>query len=709
MLAWVKGRYFYISLILGALFSFWSYGYWLWGLFPQKSMRLLAAVIVALLMGTAISYFIAIRLVVPEVKKRVDGVKIWFWISCVFLGLFLFASAVNFSYLQSRYIYLLLPQQKLEIEARQKDGATRENITIQGLNTSIGEIRYQDLQIEGWTRNAQDSKQLSLENMEKNHISWVGQTGGRADLLFETSPDGGKVVITWNSQEASYDLYSAEKGTLKVGQDFVVPVYAGWLPLGIIMALAFILLFCVLFTLVLGSNATAVSPRPRRFDWLWYALPMFLVWIFYLTIFYPGFLSKDSIDQWRQMVTGQYVDWHPPMHTLTNWLITRVWYSPAAIAMVQIAMMSGVLGWGLAVTRRAGSPEWLTWLTSILLAISPANGSLVITIWKDIPFSILVTALTILVLEILLSKGKWLEKKGNWAVLGVLLVLVTFYRQNGILVSVGTLLALLIAYRACWRKLALSMVLFLVVCGVIKGLFYPAIHVQSSEMARYQLVLYNLVAAHQNNGTMFLPSEKELVRGGFPKEKLPYVCYRNTNLVLYVDQNHRNYLVQNTLPLVRLTINLTLRSPRVTLNHFACNGWFVYRIFQVIPRYAMVYAEIYRNKYGIKSASLFPAFRPGLMNFITLTLDQNGASWFIWRSSFWMFLFAAGNVVSCLRNKTWKNLLVLLPAFLVVLPMIFLSLGQIFRYVYPMYLCGILLSGFFWVNALRQPKSDDGY
>ena len=46
------------------------------------------------------------------------------------------------------------------------------------------------------------------------------------------------------------------------------------------------------------------------------------------------------------MTTGTYDDWHPVFHTWTNWLITRIWLSPAAIAIAQIVTLSAVLGMG---------------------------------------------------------------------------------------------------------------------------------------------------------------------------------------------------------------------------------------------------------------------------------------------------------------------------------------------------------------------------
>jgi hypothetical protein len=441
--------------------------------------------------------------------------------------------------------------------------------------------------------------------------------------------------------------------------------------------------------------------QTRRFEWVFYALPMAIIWGFYLLAFFPGFLSGDSISQWRQMQTGAYVNWQPPFHTMTNWLITRIWYSPAAVCILQIVIMSSVLGWGLSVLRRLGSPAWLTWVTTIFLAISPANGIYAITLWKDILFSAFVVALTLLILHIVNSKGKWLEKRINAVVLGVILTLVALFRQNGDFVSAGVIITLMLVFRYYWKKLLLSMTIFLALLGLVKTGLYQLANVMSIDMARYQIVLFNVVAAHQEHGTYFTPEENALVKGGFPEERLPYVCSRNTGLTSLLEHNdyYRNYLIDHTGQIIDLVKNLTLRSPEVTINHFICNGAFVYRMFQYLPYYETGYLSIVPNNFGIKSISLLPGIHQFLTKQVKKTMDQNGMNWLVWRIPFWMFLLLSGIICLCFRRRNWNYLLVLLPGLLAILPLIFLSFGQIFRYVYSMYLCGILLSGYFWVNA----------
>lgn len=121
----------------------------------------------------------------------------------------------------------------------------------------------------------------------------------------------------------------------------------------------------------------------------------------------------------------KFTDWHPAFQTLTNWLITRVWLSPPAIAFTQIVAMSLVLGWGLAEQRRLGAPRWLPWMVTLVIVLIPSNGLMVIALWKDVFYSISVIVFTILVFKITLSYGEWFQRHPvAWVYLGCTAALV---------------------------------------------------------------------------------------------------------------------------------------------------------------------------------------------------------------------------------------------------------------------------------------------
>ena len=125
-------------------------------------------------------------------------------------------------------------------------------------------------------------------------------------------------------------------------------------------------------------------PVQRRFRWLAFALPMIAAWGVYLLAFWPGLMSANSLDQWGQVLSGRYNDHHPAFHSFIIWLLTRLAETPAVVALAQIVALALVAGAVLAFIESLGvAPVWV-WAASILFAVSPVNGTMVNTLWKDL-------------------------------------------------------------------------------------------------------------------------------------------------------------------------------------------------------------------------------------------------------------------------------------------------------------------------------------
>ena len=134
--------------------------------------------------------------------------------------------------------------------------------------------------------------------------------------------------------------------------------------------------------------STQTEPYGVIRSYVRYGLPCALVWSLYLLALWPGILTEDSVDQWTQMTTLRLTGYHSPLHTLTNWMVTRVAASPAAVAIAQILGLSLTFAAVLHRCRRRGASRALLGATTIVFALAPPNGFMAITLWKDVPYTI---------------------------------------------------------------------------------------------------------------------------------------------------------------------------------------------------------------------------------------------------------------------------------------------------------------------------------
>ena len=424
----------------------------------------------------------------------------------------------------------------------------------------------------------------------------------------------------------------------------------------------------------------------KTLDWYWYALPLGCSWMIFLLAFWPGLASPDTVFQWEQIIKGEFTNWHPAFHTWLMWLITRLWFSLAAVVLVQILAMSAVLGWAIAVIHRLGAASWLTWLTVMLFIVSPANGLVSIIPWKDVPYSLSIVALTILLLKIVVSRGSILEKPNVWVGLGIASSLIALFRHNGWPVMLGTLAALILAYKPYHRRLLSALILALVCWGMIIGPFYyyldvNAQRIDSGKNPAVEVFLYSVIDKHYKSGTQFLPDEQALI-----KELLLVV--NNPSFTEW------NKLTDNLEIMARTALSLTLRSPGITLKHLFRKANFIFQVFQPsLGRFGYVETQSYPNELGLSNDSKIPVVQSFLTSLTNLT-KRPKTDWFFWRNAFWMYLLIFATLVACLRRQSWKYALVTFPVIFNALPLVLFSDGQIYRYIIPTIWVSTLLSGY---------------
>ncbi len=200
--------------------------------------------------------------------------------------------------------------------------------------------------------------------------------------------------------------------------------------------------------------------------WILFFIIPLAVWIIYLAAFFPGLMSADSLVQWEQ-ATGlsSLNNWHPVFHTLFNKLIISIYKSPVSIALAQLLYMSAVIASFLLYLYQKGVPlRWLLLFLSIF-ALLPNNGVLLVTLWKDIPFTTSLLWLTLVIAKTVTDSRYSL----NWIAIpeiAVSLIAVALFRHNGILVYM-MVVAFLLFYTYKKKQRFPVFGIFLSVVGIV--------------------------------------------------------------------------------------------------------------------------------------------------------------------------------------------------------------------------------------------------
>lgn len=427
-------------------------------------------------------------------------------------------------------------------------------------------------------------------------------------------------------------------------------------------------LFIPAFWFVTRQYRTIWAAPPLRLQWLWFALPSLFVWSFYLVAMWPGSMSPDSLIQWREMLHGKYDDWNPAFHTMTIWLLTRLWMSPAIVAVAQIISLALVAGWGMSVLQHHGVPRQVLLCTSFLFALIPVNGLMAVTLWKDVAYSCAMLALVICLFQIVMTRGEWLAYRLNWLLLGIILVLLSLYRHNGIGPAIATIIVLMICFPRYWRTLSLAVLCAAMVYGGVKGPLYNALDVQRSDpLAKVAKRLSSdLFSLPEKNSETNVIDSKAIDKVSAEKPSVPF-------LQVVMERIHSTSRLWRIQPLTEFHIRIEY-----------VNMWRTRKGSELSIRYMS------GNDLGYSEHSLLPILLIKISRFFDWSRSE-GLFSLMWRPA--VFLYALTGLLAMLSWRLRLRLyLLLVPLLANSLPYFLMVIHKsVFRYHYPLVVTGLLL------------------
>ncbi len=249
------------------------------------------------------------------------------------------------------------------------------------------------------------------------------------------------------------------------------------------------LYFClawVLFKLISRSAAKEGSPM-KPFSWkrvliIW---AVFALYYFGWYLFcYPGIMTYDTGAQFRDAIDHATLsDHHSAFVTLLIRLVFDITYpftgsfqlSAGILTLLQMLILTFVFALGAERAARYAAHTLTKVLIFLYFGAYPIHNLYAVTLWKDIPFSVCVLAFMLCLDSALRDEEGFFAKKTNCLLMFVSLALLPLLRHNGIAVSLGMAIVMLICFKKCRRfaasvaggALALFAVWKLVICPQI--------------------------------------------------------------------------------------------------------------------------------------------------------------------------------------------------------------------------------------------------
>jgi len=192
---------------------------------------------------------------------------------------------------------------------------------------------------------------------------------------------------------------------------------------------------------------------------------------------YPGGVNYDISNQWRQVHSGEYNNWHPLLHTLFLWLMTRICDRYPFVLLVQIVLFALALACLIAVLHKRGVPAWMALLAEGIVALTSLVRGTLMYAGKDSAMTIGVLVLTAWTIEILFSRGEWLRRPVHAVGFGAVLAVTTLLRHNAMLWTYVLIICVFFAFKACRRQAAIAAAVMIALLALIQGPLFGRVNV----------------------------------------------------------------------------------------------------------------------------------------------------------------------------------------------------------------------------------------
>lgn len=223
------------------------------------------------------------------------------------------------------------------------------------------------------------------------------------------------------------------------------------------------------------------SGQPReRMDGRVFLLAMGIALVVFGCAFaacYPGGVNYDISNQWRQAHSGEYNNWHPVFHTLLIKGLTLLCDRYPFCLLVQIVLFSALLARLTATLHKRGAPAWLALAVHTVTALSLPVRNTLMYLGKDSAMTLGILALSADAIELLYTRGAWLQKPTRAVRMGLLLAYVTLLRVNALLWTLPFLLCVFFAFRPVRKRAALAACVMAGALALIQGPLYGALNI----------------------------------------------------------------------------------------------------------------------------------------------------------------------------------------------------------------------------------------
>lgn len=427
---------------------------------------------------------------------------------------------------------------------------------------------------------------------------------------------------------------------------------------------------------------------------------LFIIYFIYLMITFPGIVITDSLDEIRQynhvqtisvkfinlISESMYINGHHSVfHTVITGFIFNLFHSDVigifANCFLQMLFCSLVIAYTFVFMKKIKVPNALRVIILLIYAFLPPILTGSCTLIKDIPFSIFVLLLTCLLIEYFVLKENSIKKL---IMIIIVSLLVTLISNKGIYVILATTICYLLYFKREKLRLivfVLPIFLFLVYSRVVLP-YYDITPGSPREML--SIPIQQIAKTVIDHDSSLKSSDKKTIDNIIEYDKL-----KDNYDPIFADPIKNNYFNKDYTEkemndFMHLWINLSYKYPSsyISALNNMYSGYFYFDKFSPMGYYTMFVRHINVDSFD----KTLKHSHPGAVSFIKRSVNEMNTVpvvGLLFSVAFYVWLLLLILCYVIFYNKI-KNVIPIIPCFIVLLFCLVSPVSGNFRYIYPL-------------------------
>lgn len=452
----------------------------------------------------------------------------------------------------------------------------------------------------------------------------------------------------------------------------------------------------------MGIAEHPIEPSPRdRSRWWWLflvftAVPLIVWWV----AWYPGILSIESLTQLAEVDAADFTNEIPAIHSILVWIITRIWDSPAAVTLVQVAAMVALLGAYIRRSPGVGVPWWLGGITILVFGWLPAVGATTIALEVQVAQTLVAIWVLVELMALAPESVRYLRDPWAMARLSTALGMAWLFDHAGLVVVVLVFGALALGLRRSVGLLAAPVAGAVALFLLVQGPLYAAFSVDRAVIPLGEAYAPEVAAVYRHDAGWFSDADLALLAAVADLDVWhdAYTCV--DGMALVGDREFDTSVIRADPGAYRgLLFRAAASHPTTVAGHRWCAAGVM-----LVPeqphgeRFSTYVYNIPPNDMGIVRDSLWvPGFNA--TKAILVRTDQPDRLWMFWRAGTLVWPALAGIAALAVRRRrlAWPGLALVALLVLAVLTVREASFRESFA-VYSLSFLSLPL----WWSAFRE-------